>query len=703
MSFIDVMTGNKAVAYGVKLARVETLPSYPITPQTSISEYLAEFVSNGKMKAEFIHSEGEHSAMAMAIGASISGSRVFTSTSSQGLAYMHECVAQATGYRAPIVMAVANRRVGSIWSLGADYTDVMPEVNLGWIVTFVESNQEALDMVLQLYKIAENRRVLLPAMLNLDGFYLSFSYERVSVPDQRIVDGFLPKYEPLYAVDPTISTCFPNVFPPPKEGLTAYTREYEEILNDTRKIILEVGKDFFNTFGRGYGGLIEKYQCDDADFVLITVGSMSTAAKRAVDRLRRDGTKAGLIRIRSYRPFPHEELLDILRDIKAVGIVDRSVSHGTGKGPIYLDVKATVYNLKDRLRLYNFIAGIGGENISIENFKNMFEILKDINSKKEIHYIENSIPTPNRRVKVEEISNFRDKLIFSGGEGCPGCTIPLLIKQVLDIVGPNISFSFPPHCAFVNFSCGVLNVPTYIANFAAGAAYASGVYRSYRLKGKADKIVSAVWAGDGGTYDIGFQSLSAAAEREESILFMCCDNEAYMNTGVQRSGSTPVGAFTTTTPIGTVSRGKKEEKKNMPLIMSLHRIPYIATGAPSHVADIKKKIEKAKNTVLQQKGLSYLHFIQPCPTGWYFDTCKSIEVSRLAVLTGAWPLYEIDNGKLNITYRPSKLRPIEDYVRFQGRFKHLSAKEVGMMQDNVNSQWQMLIQLEKLEKLPWYL
>lgn len=699
--YYDVMTGNRAIAYAVKLSRVKVIPIYPITPQTSISEYLAEFVANGELDAEYVHAEGEHSAMAIAIGASISGNRVFTSTSSQGLAYMHECVAQAAGFRAPIVMAVANRRVGSIWSLGADYTDVMPETNLGWIIYFVESNQEALDTLIQLYRIAEDDRVLLPAMLNIDGFYLSFSCERVCVPEQRDVDSFLPEYRPKFAVNPLVSKAYPNVFPPPPEGLTAYSRMYEEVFEEARKVIYEVEEKFYDVFGRRYGGPVECYSLEGAEYALITVGSMSTAAKRAVDKLRMEGVKAGLLRIRVYRPFPHREVRELLEHVKGLGVVDRSVNHGTGRGPIFCDTRATLYGAGEK-KVYNFITGLGGEDVSIKDFINMFKILIERDEGGEVYYIEHPTPKQDRRIPPSEIADGGRRLIFSGGEGCPGCTIPILMRHTLEVLGPNVAFSFPPHCAGISFSCGVLNVPYYIANFAAGAAYATGTFRGYRTKNMADKIVSAVWAGDGGTYDIGFQSLSAAAERGESVLYICYDNEAYMNTGVQRSGATPLGAYTTTTPVGRVWRGKGERRKDMPLIMSMHRIPYIATGAPSHVNDLKSKVGKAKDVVLKKKGLAYLHFIQPCPTGWFFDASKSIEVSRLAVLTGVWPLFEIEDGRLKITYKPSKLKPVKEYLSMQGRYRHLTEKEVDAIQEDVIGYWNMLRELEKFDKLPWY-
>ncbi|MFB0558552.1 MAG: pyruvate ferredoxin oxidoreductase, partial [Candidatus Bathyarchaeia archaeon] len=318
MPEFDVMPGNKAVAHGVRLARVEVIPVFPITPQTTIVEYIASFIADGELDAEYIQSEGEHSCMGMAVGASLAGARTFTATCSQGLAYMHEVVAQAVSYRTPIVMAVANRVLGWYWSIGPDYSDVMPEWNLGWVVNFVESNQEALDMTLQLYKIAEDRRISLPAMLNLDGFYLSYSQERVGIPDQEAVDGWLPPYEAIHPVDPTVSDSWPSALIPPALH-TIYRRKYEEVLQDSREVIEEVGRNFHETFGRRYGDLVEEYRCEDADSLMVTMGSMTTAARRMVDRLRSEGEKMGLLKLRFIRPFPADELRALAGQVDSIG------------------------------------------------------------------------------------------------------------------------------------------------------------------------------------------------------------------------------------------------------------------------------------------------------------------------------------------------------------------------------------------------
>ncbi len=700
MPEVDVMPGNKAVAYGVKLSRVKGIALFPITPQTTIVEYLADFIANGELDAEYIHAEGEHTAMAVAIGLSLSGVRAFTATNSQGLAYMHECVAQAPAYRTPLLMAIANRTLGWFWSIQPDYSDVMPELNLGWIIQFVESNQECLDTVIQLYKIAEDKRVLLPAMLCLDGFYLSYSNERVEIPDQEDVDDFLPPYEPKHAVDPTVSDFAPAAGLPTQLH-TTYRRIYEEILHDAKQVIKEVNEEYGKRFGRTYGnGLIEEYRCEDVDAILVTMGSMTTAARRAIDELQGEGHKIGLVRVKTMRPFPSEEFRRLAEEVEAIGVVDRMVLHGTGGGGLAADLKSTLYSMEDRPLMVNFIAGMGGDDISTMDFKKMGErILKAVERgrvEREVEYIEHPFKPVSRLVPFKE-----KRVIYPGSGGCTGCGASIIIRHLLDVLGPNTVVVDPPNCAGINYS-SVVGVPWILANYAATAGYQTGLYRGYKLKGKADKIHVVSFAGDGGTVDIGLQALSGAAERGESIIWICYDNEAYMNTGIQRSGSTPLYARTTTTPAGRFWRGKAERPKNVPLIMAAHGIPYVATASIAFIPDLRRKIKRAAEITSAGKGLAYIHIQAPCPTGWYYPPEKTVEVARLAVLTGAWPLIEIEEGRVKLNIKPKKLKPIKEYLRLQGRFRHLTDEQIEEIQRWVQESWESWLKLDEMGKLPWY-
>ena len=699
MPELDVMPGNKAVAHGVRLARVEVVPVFPITPQTTIVEYIASFIADGEMDAEYIQSEGEHSCLGMAIGASLAGARTFTATCSQGLAYMHEVVAQAVSFRTPIVMAVANRVLGWYWSIGPDYSDVMPEWNLGWIVNFVESNQEALDMILQLYKVAEDRRVTLPAMMNLDGFYLSYSQERVEIPDQGAVDGWLPPYEAAHPVDPTVSDSWPSSLIPPTLH-TTYRKKYEEVLQDSRRVIEEAGRSFHEAFGRSYGGLVEEYRCDDADSLMVTMGSMTTAARRAVDRLRGEGEKIGLVKLRFMRPFPADELRALAGQVDSIGVVDRVVLHGTGGGGAFADVKAALYNLDDRPPVMNFIAGMGGADISIDDLyamgKKVVRASETGRLEREVEFIEHEAPPPREPVKIEW-----DNPLYPGSAGCAGCGSSIILRCMLKVLGPDTVIVIPPCCGTINYP-SVSRVPMVLANYAAAAAFETGFLRAYRKKGKADKIHLATYSGDGGTVDIGLQAISAAAERGESMIWVCYDNEAYMNTGIQRSSSTPMFASTTSTPVGEVWRGKPQRRKNMILIMAAHRIPYIATASLAYLPDLERKIRKAAEITRAGRGLAYVHVQQPCATGWYFPPEKTVEVGRLAVQTGAWPLLEVEDGVLKVNVKPRELKPIGEYLKLQRRFRHISEEQLEIIQDDVSRDWGSWLELEKIGRLPWY-
>jgi len=699
MTQSGVMPGNKALAYGVKLARVEVIPAYPITPQTTVVEYLAEFIANGELDAEYIDSDGEHSCMAMAVGASMAGSRVFTSTSSQGLAYMHEVIAQAAGYRTPLLLGVVNRTLGWYWALGADYSDVMPELNLGWVVNFAESNQEVLDMSLQLYKVIEDYRVLLPAMMNLDGFYLSYSQEYVKIPDQQIVDEWLPPYKAPYSVDPTVSDKFPASFLPGPLH-TTYRRLHEEVLEDSRSVIAEVDDDFAKVFGRWYGGLVEEYRTEEADALLITIGSMTTAARRAVDRLRSEGERVGLVKIRFLRPFPDVELRKIASKVKAIGVVDRMMLHGTRGGGVYHDTKAALYNAESRIPILGFVAGMGGEDIPEADMylmaRKTLKAAEQGHVEHEVEFVEHSYQEPPPPVPYDTPDP-----IYPGSDGCAGCGSSIIIRHVLKVLGKNTVVVNPPSCSTINYP-SVVKVPWFVANFAAGAAYETGVYRSLKRKGKADVVYVASFAGDGGTADIGLQSLSGAAERGESIIWVCYDNEAYMNTGGQRSGSTPLYAATTTTPVRARLRGKQVRRKNLELIMAAHSIPYIATGSVAYIPDLEKKIQKAANVTRLGKGLAFIHVQQPCATGWYFPENRTVEMGRLAVQTGAWPLYEVEDGTLKLTIKPQELTSLAEYLKPQQRFKHLTDDQIEQLQKEIHENWESLLNLEVSGKFTGY-
>lgn len=367
---VVVIEGTHAASYAVKLARVQVIAAYPITPQTSVVEKLSEIVSDGDLDARFIKVESEHSAMACCIGSSISGARAFTATSSQGLALMHELLHWAAGSRLPIVMVNVNRAMAPPWSIYVDHNDSLSQRDTGWLQFYAESNQEVMDTVIQAYKIAET--VSLPVMINLDAFVLSHTSEPVAIPKQELVDKFLPSRRASFRVDTNDPKAFGALIGP--DAYMEMRYKLFQAMESARNVIREVDFDFADRFGRSYGGLVEEYYTEDAETVLITSATAVSTARIAVDELRGMGFPVGLMKIRAFRPFPVEEIRALAKHVKKIGVMDRNVSFGA-TGIIYQETKAVLYNAPVRPGLFGFIAGLGGRDITPETVKEIFSYL----------------------------------------------------------------------------------------------------------------------------------------------------------------------------------------------------------------------------------------------------------------------------------------------------------------------------------------
>lgn len=365
-----VIEGTHAASYAVKLARVQVIAAYPITPQTSVVEKLSEIVSDGELEAKFIKVESEHSAMACCIGSSVSGARAFTATSSQGLALMHELLHWAAGGRLPIVMVNVNRAMAPPWSIYVDHNDSLSQRDTGWLQFYAESNQEVTDTVLQAYKIAET--VSLPVMINLDAFVLSHTSEPVALPKQEIVDEFLPPRKAPFRVDPSDPKAFGALIGP--DAYMEMRYKLYRAMEDARKVVREVDREFAAKFGRSYGGLVQEYCTEDAEIVLMTSATAVSTARIAVDELRSMGFPVGLMKVRTFRPFPVDEICNLAGHVKKIGVMDRNVSFGA-TGIIYQETKAVLYNAPVRPNLFGFIAGLGGRDITPETIKEIFSYL----------------------------------------------------------------------------------------------------------------------------------------------------------------------------------------------------------------------------------------------------------------------------------------------------------------------------------------
>jgi len=379
---MQIVKGNVAAAIAAKLAKPDVVAAYPITPSTDFPEKMSEYVANGELPyTQFLPVESEHSAMSACVGAAAVGARVCTATSSQGLELMHEILFIASGMRLPIVLYNANRALSAPINIWNDQQDSISAKDAGWIQFYGENNQEALDLMLMSFKVAEDPRVLLPAMTCIDAFICTHTFEPVDVPDQKEVDEFLPPYKPTHVkLDPD---------DPWTLGPFGVPEVYKELrymqhlaMKEANKVIDEVFKEFEKKFGRKYQK-VEAYKTEDAEIVLLTMGSVSGTTKEVVDEMRKKGKKVGVAKLTVLRPFPFEEINSIIKNAKVVGILEKNISIGYG-GAVYADLSGAIINEKERPILIDFIVGLGGRDIVIDNIEEIVKICEDARDGKRI-------------------------------------------------------------------------------------------------------------------------------------------------------------------------------------------------------------------------------------------------------------------------------------------------------------------------------
>lgn len=369
MGRIEIITANTAAALAAKLCRVQVISAYPITPQTPVTEELAEMVENGSLKAEYITVESEHSALASVVAASQVGARVFTATSANGLLYMHEMLHWAAGSRVPIVMACVNRGVGAPWTILNDQQDTVSQRDTGWIQIYCRNSQEALDSVIQAYRIAE--RIQIPIMVCYDGFILSHTSTPVDVPSQEEVDGFLPPLEDRSGIDGhTLMNVNPLILSDPRPdpegslmpGYMEFRYRLQQDILESVKEIQSADEEFSEIFGRSWGASVWTYRMDDAEHAMVSMGSLASECTLAADQLRNEGVKVGVVGVRVYRPFPRVEIMESLAGLKTVTFFEKDVSYGY-QGALAMDAKAAMYDSKHRPLISSYIVGLGGRDV----------------------------------------------------------------------------------------------------------------------------------------------------------------------------------------------------------------------------------------------------------------------------------------------------------------------------------------------------
>ena len=404
----ELMTGNRAAAAAAKLARVDYVPAYPITPQTEIIETIADWAREGTMDAKFVQLESEHSMMTAAGAAALTGARVFTATSSQGLLYAMEMLYNISGWRAPMVLMNVSRALAAPIVLEPDHNDVLSARDSGFLQLHSETCQEVADLVLLAYRVAEDKRVMLPAIVNLDGFYLSFTREKVSLPEQAEVDRFLPPYDPPHPIRATRPVSKGSAV---MEGyLYSYFRyNMHAAALRAKEAFSEAARDFQDLFGRAYGP-VEGYRLDDAEYVLVMSNSFTTLGRQAVNRVREQGVKAGLLKLRMVRPFPTEEVAALLKGRKVDAVFDQNLSPGLG-GILYPEIAASLYHVRDRPgALLPVVGGLGGKQLTSDEMCQVFERMRGVD-------VGGERPEPMFLMRDEELTKAERAVATAGVHG----------------------------------------------------------------------------------------------------------------------------------------------------------------------------------------------------------------------------------------------------------------------------------------------
>ncbi|ADI74668.1 pyruvate flavodoxin/ferredoxin oxidoreductase domain protein [Methanohalobium evestigatum Z-7303] len=374
---MTVVEGSYAVAHATKVCKPNVISAYPITPQTHIVEDLSQFIADGEIEnCDYINVESEFSALSTLVGSSATGARTYSSTTSQGLALMHEVLFNASGMRLPIVVTVVNRALSAPINIWNDQQDSVSERDSGWIQLYAEDVQEAGDMIAQAYKVGEDPDVMLPVMVCMDGFLLSHVYEPVVLLEEDLIDDYLPPFDPEYKLDPKDPKTF-GAFAPPA-SYTEFRYAQEQAMSAALDKIEKAADDFYDVFGRYYGGLIDEYKTDDAEIIIMAKGSIIGTIRDVIDSLRENGVKVGLLKVRALRPFPKDAIKEVVKDTSVVVTLDKNISPGVNEGALCTETKACMYNSDINVPVIGYMIGLGGRDIPEDTIENIVDEAKEV-------------------------------------------------------------------------------------------------------------------------------------------------------------------------------------------------------------------------------------------------------------------------------------------------------------------------------------
>jgi len=715
---MEYSSGNEMAAIAIKQIGYDLMGYYPITPSTQIAENLDIMRANGHTDMIMIAAEGEHSAAGICYGAAVAGGRVVNATSANGLLYALEQFPVQSGTRYPMVMNVACRTVSGPLSIKGDHSDIMYMLNSGWIILFAVTPQQVYDFNIIGLKLAE--KVRLPVVVAYDGFFTSHQKGRCYrfEKDEDVRSFIGEKMEPYPFLDlnnPITVGSYMN-----EPDLINNRYQLHLAMEEAKKVLDELFNEYGKISERKYSKVSGEF-CEDADSILVLLGSSYDTAIEAVEEMRTAGKKVGVATINVLRPFPSEDIIDLIKGAKNIIIADRQDSYGADGGNISLEIRANLQRFGINARVKSIVYGLGGKDFFKEDAKKMIEIGED-EVTPEFSYYGITKGNANKLndkpffapIKIEDVKLGTDRpnlnavtampnRIAPGHGACPGCGIPVNLNLLLKGIQDPVVFLFQTGCAMIvttAYPKTSFKVP-YIHNlFQNGAATLSGIVEiCHRKQQKGEipqgDIVFVMVSGDGGL-DIGMGSALGTALRGHRLLIFEYDNGGYMNTGYQLSYSTPLGARSSTSHVGKEQYGKNFFHKNMPEIMAATGIPYIATVAESNPLDFINKASKATHYA-KTEGTAYVKAISACPLNWNDKPATERRVIEAAVNSCYFPLYEVEHGVTKLSYDPEKAGkkiPVIDWLSMMGRTKHLKDEKykdvVERMQNEIDRRYEEL-------------
>ena len=739
---MEYASGNEMAAIAIKQIGYDLMGYYPITPSTQIAENLDIMRANGETDLVMVAAEGEHSAAGICYGAAVAGGRVINATSANGLLYALEQFPVQSGTRYPMVMNVVCRTVSGPLSIKGDHSDLMYLLNTGWPILFASTVQQVYDFNIIALKLSETVR--LPVVVAYDGFFTSHQKGRCyRFEEDKIVRDFIgpkkEKYPFLDLENPITVGSYMN-----EPDLINNRYQLHLAMEEAGELLPQLFADYGKISGRNYSK-VEGVGCQDAESVLFLLGSSYDTSIDMITGMRNEGRKVGTATLHVLRPFPAKEIATYLCASKKILVADRQDSYGAGGGNLSLEIRAAMQKNDRSVKIKSLVYGLGGKDFFGEDVSKMLEWLED-DSKPDFAYYgitpgevteteEQPLFAPVTRektmigvTKAEEIATEKEEktegnaleknsmVKISGGAlnavtampariapghgACPGCGIPVNLNLLLRGIEDPVVLLFQTGCAMIvttGYPKTSFRVP-YLHNlFQNGAATLSGVaeicYRKQE-KGEIPKgdIVFIMVSGDGGL-DIGMGSALGTALRGHRLIIFEYDNGGYMNTGYQLSYSTPLGAKSSTSHVGSSQYGKTFFHKDMPKIMTATGIPYVATVAESNPMDFMKKAAKAEYYA-KNKGTAYVKAISACPLNWNDQPATERKVIEAAVNSCYFPLYEVENQVTRLSYDPEKAGkkiPVIDWLSMMGRTKHLQKEEysqvVARMQQEIDARF----------------